>query len=68
VPGELVLAVPTADLSDWIAWLPIDQVVVKLAERTEASMVQRLASEPIPDRAIPNFRLPKRDEGVAEES
>ena len=63
VPSELVFAVPTAALNDWIVWIPLHRMHALLQERADAGRAsQRTPGATIPDHVFPKFRLPKRDD------
>jgi hypothetical protein len=59
VPSELILAVPTAAIRDWMVWLPLHCVHVLLNNLRPAAT--RPAAADVPDLAFPTLRLPKRD-------
>jgi hypothetical protein len=60
VPSELAFAVPKADLSGWICWIPFPRLHAMLQERVDASPQEEPDTGPIPDMAFPRFRLPKQ--------
>jgi hypothetical protein len=62
-PAEMVLAIPDAGLTRWLAWMPLHWLHARLLERGEES--RPLPISEIPDKVFPKFRVPK--EGDAEE-
>ena len=68
VPAEMVFAVPNARLTDWIVWLPLPKLYALLQDITSNdSLANTPYSNPIPDRRIPTFRLPKQDRETGSE-
>lgn len=65
VPSELVLAIPTVGLDDWIVWMPLAKVQAALLNRVHVGKPDKPVAPRIPDRAFPRFRVPKRDEGTS---
>ena len=63
IPSEMVLAIPNARMSEWIAWIPLTRIYAQLQDLISKDTQAKDApqSKPIPDRRIPRFKLPKRD-------
>jgi hypothetical protein len=68
-PGEVVLAIPNARLTDWIEWIPLPRLFAMLQDFVPKSGEGSRPAEakPIPDLRIPQFRLPKHDRKGSEE-
>ena len=57
------MAVPTANMTDWIAWLPVSTVQALLNDCPAAnSSTTRSTVAEVADRVFPKFRVPKQDE------
>jgi hypothetical protein len=62
-PAVLALGVPNAALTHWLAWIPSHRLHAYLQERADGRDKGGGESRGfIPDKAFPQFRLPKSDE------
>lgn len=61
-PSELAFAVPDASLERWIEWAPLHRVCALLQSlKVPHPKPRGVGTKRIPDRAIPKFRVPKKD-------